>query len=208
MNSLTIIIVVLLLPGAIGSIIFEKITVSKKWNSFKFILNSVLISLLSYLALQGIFNLLSNWCIEARELRIWNVINMESIPYQEVFYATIIGIFFGFIISLIDNRLYLYRFAKLIRFSDLTSDENIFSFFLKDNIKFIHFRDLENDLVYSGRLQFYKETDEFKELVLEDVSVYRNTSEGELYKLDKIYISRPKDNIIFEVPIINENENG
>jgi hypothetical protein len=205
MNSLTIIIIVLLLPGAIGAIIFEKITVSKKWNSFKFILNSVLISLLSYLALQGILNLLNICNFETRELKIWDFLNMNSIPYEEVFYATLIGIVLGFIISLAENRLYLYRFAKLIRFSDLTSDENIFSFFLKDEIKFIHFRDLENDLVYSGRLQFYKETDEFKELVLEDVSVYRNTTQDELYKLDKIYICRPKDSFIFEVPINEVN---
>jgi|ADGO01.1.fsa_nt_gi hypothetical protein len=57
----------------------------------------------------------------------------------------------------------------------------------------------------------YSETSEFKEIVLRDVKVYDYTTSEFMYELDKVYLSRPKDDIIIEVPFINNiktNENG
>ena len=57
----------------------------------------------------------------------------------------------------------------------------------------------------------YSETAEFKEIVLRDVKVYDYTTSQLMYELDKVYLSRPKDGIIIEVPFINNiktDENG
>lgn len=51
-SELTLKLVLLLVPGAIASMMFEKLTVHKKWTPFQFVTNSILMGGLSYLLAQ------------------------------------------------------------------------------------------------------------------------------------------------------------
>ena len=48
-SNLTLKLIFILIPGAIAGLIFEKLTVHKPWNNFKFIAQSILFGLLAYL---------------------------------------------------------------------------------------------------------------------------------------------------------------
>lgn len=51
-SELTLKLILLLIPGAVASIIYEKLTIQKKWPAFKFLAHSILFGALSYLLTQ------------------------------------------------------------------------------------------------------------------------------------------------------------
>jgi hypothetical protein len=52
-----------------------------------------------------------------------------------------------------------------------------------------------------GYVVSFSETDEFKEIVLSNVSVYSYDQSELLYEISEIYLSLPKDDIIIESAI-------
>lgn len=208
-SELTLKLIILLTPGAVASIIFEKLTIHKKWNSFQFIANSILFGAISYLIAQLAFNICRN---DSSFDNFWLNLPSKEIPFAAVIKAIIASIFIGFICAGLDNYKIVNRIGKFLKLTTKYGDENLYSYFLNaDNVNEIYFRDIPNNITYHGMINSYSETNEFKEIVLRDVKVYDYTTSNFMYDLDKVYLSRPKDGIIIEVPFINNiktDENG
>jgi hypothetical protein len=70
----------------------------------------------------------------------------------------------------------------------------------------VYFRDLKSNLTYHGMVELFSENDEIREIVLTNVRVYYNEGKSEeiteLYQLNFVYLSRSKDDILIELPII------
>lgn len=207
--ELTLKLIILLTPGAVASIIFEKLTIHKKWNSFQFIANSILFGGISYLVAQLAFNICRH---DSSFDNFWLNLPSKEIPFVAVIKAVITSIFIGFICAGLDNYKFVNRIGKFLKLTTKYGDENLYSYFLNaDNVNEIYFRDIPNNITYHGMINSYSETNEFKEIVLRDVKVYDYTTSTLMYELDKVYLSRPKDDIIIEVPFINNiktDENG
>lgn len=206
--ELTIKLILLLTPGAIASIIFEKLTIHKKWNSFQFIANSILFGGISYLFAQLLFNICGN---DKSFSNFWSNLPSKDIPYEVIMKAIVVSILIGFICAGLDNYKIINKIAKSLKLTTKYGDENLYSFFLNaDNVNEVYFRDIKNNITYHGMIDSYSETNEFKEIVLRDVKVYDYEESKLVYELDKVYLSRPKDDIIIEVPLINikTEENG
>jgi len=138
-SELTLKIIIILIPGIIATKIYEKLTVNhKKETSLKTIINAILIGVFSYLILQGIGNILT-FCsslihkteFEGYELEMWkSLVNDKVIPYTEVLYTSIISVFLGAFISLIEQKKWINKFAQWIKISSKYGDENIYTYFL------------------------------------------------------------------------------
>ena len=207
--ELTLKLIILLTPGAVASIIFEKLTIHKKWNSFQFIANSILFGGISYLVAQLAFNICRH---DSSFDNFWLNLPSKEIPFAAVIKAIITSIFIGFICAGLYNYKFVNRIGKLFKLTTKYGDENLYSYFLNaKNVNEIYFRDIPNNITYHGMINSYSETNEFKEIVLRDVKVYDYETSTIMYELDKVYLSRPKDDIIIEVPFINNTkteENG
>ena len=199
-SELTLKLIILLAPGALASIIFEKLTVHKKWTSFQFIANSILFGAASYLITQ----LLLNWTGNNGGLdNFWKNLSTKEIPYKAVLNASFFSIVIGLACSALDYYKVINRFAKYLKLTTKYGDENLYSYFLNaKNVEEIYFRDIANNLTYHGLVNSFSETSEFKEIVLTDVKVYNYTTSELAYKIDILYLSRPKDQIIIEVPFL------
>lgn len=208
-SELTLKLIILLTPGAVASIIFEKLTIHKKWNSFQFIANSILFGGLSYLFAQLAFNSFRH---DNSFDNFWSNLPSKEIPFEAAMKALIMSIFIGFVCAGLDNYKIVNRIGKFFRLTTKYGDENLYSYFLNaKNVNEVYFRDVPNNITFHGMINSYSETSEFKEIVLRDVKVYDYTTSEFMYELDKVYLSRPKDDIIIEVPFINNiktNENG
>lgn len=207
--ELTLKLIILLTPGAIASIIFEKLTIHKKWNSFQFVANSILFGGVSYLFAQLIFNICSN---DNSFDNFWSNLPSKEIQFAVVIKAIITSLFIGFICAGLDNYKIINKVGKYLKLTTKYGDENLYSYFLNaKNVNEIYFRDIQNNITYHGMINSYSETNEFKEIVLRDVKVYDYATSDLMYELDKVYLSRPKDDIIIEVPFIDNiktEENG
>ncbi|HVZ26386.1 MAG TPA: hypothetical protein VG842_10040 [Sediminibacterium sp.] len=199
--ELTLKLIILLTPGAVASIIFEKLTIHKKWNSFQFIANSILFGGVSYLVAQLAFNICRH---DSSFDNFWLNLPSKEIPFSAIIKAIITSVFIGFICAGLDNYKFVNRIGKSLKLTTKYGDENLYSYFLNaDNVNEIYFRDIPNNITYHGMINSYSETNDFKEIVLRDVKVYDYATSNLMYELDKVYLSRPKDDIIIEVPFIN-----
>lgn len=205
-SNLTLKLIFILIPGAIAGLIFEKLTVHKPWNNFKFIAQSILFGLLAYLNTGWFIKLMNAvFNVEWSTLTLWANLAGKEIPFSEIGKATIAGILIGFIASAIDHHKIVNRFAAWMGISIKYDDINLYSHFLSSPIlKQIHFKDFISGYIYRGTVESYWETDEIKEIVLRNVTVYENNSDDkrvlvELYKLDAVYLSRPKDEVLIEI---------
>ena len=197
-SELTLKLILLLIPGSIACIIYERLTIHKQWNSFKFVTNAILFGAISYLTAQLLFNICRT---DLSFQNFWENLPSKEIPYSVIIKASMVSILIGLISSALDQYKIMNRFGKWIRISNKYGDENLYSYFLNaQEVDEVYVRDIENNLTYHGLVSSFSENDEIKEILLSDVVVYSYETSEKLYKLDKIYISKSKENLIIELP--------
>ena len=204
-SELTLKLIIILIPGAIATRIYQKVTIHEKWTSFQFIVNSIVFGGFSYLSTELFIDVCYS---DKRLVKFWSNLPVENIPYDLVIKTCVTGFLIGLTVSALDHYKLINWFAKKIKISNKYGDENLYSYFLNGKaVKEVYLRDLENGSTYHGLIDSYSETDVYCEIVLYDVVVYSNDNGNEAYSIDKIYLSRPKEKITIELPIIN-NSNG
>lgn len=202
-SELTLKLIIILIPGAIATRIYQKVTIHERWTSFQFVVNSIVFGGFSYLLTQLWIDLFYD---DKRLMKFWSNLPAENIPYELVIKTCLTGLVIGLAISAFDHYKLVNWFAKLIRISKKYGDENLYSYFLNGKaVKEVYIRDFENNSTYHGLIDSYSEQNTFCEIVLYDVVIYDNSSGQEAYKIDKVYLCRPKDKITIETPVINNN---
>lgn len=209
MSELTIKLIIILIPGAIATLIFGKLILHKEWNSFRFTLYSILFGIISYLILQIIINGINLCeCNNLSDLTVWNNLNNpSSIPYQEVITASIVSVFLAFTGAKIENSKVINKVAAFFGISGKFGDENLFSMFLNSKeVEYIYLRDIKNQLTYHGWVKSFSENDNISEIRLSDVAVYNYSDSEFLYEVPEVYLSLNKQEIIIELDSIKKNE--
>lgn len=203
-SELTLKLILILIPGSIASIIYERLTIHKRWNSFKFVTNAILFGALSYILAQVAFNICR---VDTSFEMFWENLPTKEIPYNVILKASFVSIFIGLIATGVDQYKLINKLGKFLKLTNKYGDENLYSYFLNaEDVDEVYIRDINNGLTYHGLINSYSENDEINEIVLVDVIVYDYSTSEELYSLDKIYLSRKKDNLIIELPY-KKNEN-
>jgi hypothetical protein len=207
-TELTLKLLFLLIPGALASLIFEKLTIHKPWDSFKFISHSFLFGVLAYVLTDEIIAAV-NYTFHTQwpALKIFTNLESKGIPLNDIGRATVCGISIGLICSAADHYRLINRFAAAIRFSAKFGDINLYTHFLNSpDVQAVYFRDLKSNLTYHGLVESFSENDDIKEIVLRNVVVYYNEGKVngpiELYRLNSVYLSRPTNEVLIEVPVI------
>jgi hypothetical protein len=96
----------------------------------------------------------------------------------------------------------LKRFLHYIGASRRYGDEDVWSYTLNSDdkrVEYVHLRDLDNGFIFSGWVNTYSESEDFRELVLSDAIVYDEQG-NEVSRPPILYISRPRGNIWLEFP--------
>jgi len=210
-SELTLKLIIILIPGVIGTIIVERLTVHKNWLPFKFVLNTILMGAITYFVYQIfyyiplILNVFSDYNYEPKILKVWTTLtqNNKPLPFIEILIASVLSIFIGYFATAIIQHKVIYRIAKIVNASKKFGDESLYSYFLtSDEVIDVYIRNIKQNLTYHGVVVSYSENDRIKEIVLRDVRVYKYESSEILYQLEKIYLSLHESDIIIEVPKI------
>lgn len=197
-SELTLKLILLLTPGAIASIIFEKLTIHKKWSPFQFVANSILFGGASYLLAQVVSSLIT----KSDDLStLWQNLPTKDIPYTVILKGVIASPFIGLGFTALDYHRFINKLGQLLRISNKYGDLNLYTHFLNSpDVKEIYLRDIPNNITYHGKLHSYSETEGFKEILLYDVDVYNYTTNRKSYTIRSVYLVKPKDCLIIEVP--------
>jgi len=206
-SELTFKIIILFIPGAISSLIVAELTIHKEWTPFKFVVNSVILGLLSYLIVQLIYLIP---CITPKYelLEFWQPLSKtNNISYLEILFASISGVFLGFIFTYTIQKKWIFKIARKLKVSFKYGDECLYYYFLNaKQLNEVYVRDLDQNLTYHGFIQAFSESDFERELVLTNVDIYRLSDSTLLYNTDAMFISKPKNSSWqIETPNFNSN---
>ncbi|MDO9340449.1 MAG: hypothetical protein Q7T72_07985 [Bacteroidales bacterium] len=207
-SELTFKIVLLFIPGAITSLIVDQLTIHKEWNAFRFIVNSIVLGVVTYLFVQLIYLIP---CINPnhKTLDFWQPTNnTKIIPYLEILYASIVGVILGFIFTLGIQKKWIFKLARLLKVSSKYGDECLYYYFLNaKDLSEVYVRDHEQNLTYHGFIQAFSESNFEREIVLTNVDVYNLSDSTFLYNSDAIFLSKPKDKIWqIEIPVFKNSK--
>jgi len=195
-------LIIILIPGAISTLIYGRMILHKEWSNFRFILYSILFGIFSYLALQTLIELINlcNYFNFNNLTLLDNLTTDNSIPYSEVMFATLISIILAVLMSIIENKKIINRLGQQAGITNKYGEENLFSRFLNTpEIEWVYIRVPDTKMIYHGWVKSFSESDSVSEIRLGDVTVYTYPEAELLYEIDEIYLSFQKHNIIIEL---------
>ncbi len=199
LSTLTIKLIIVLIPGAISSIIFEKLSEQHiKWGSFKFITNSILFGVVSY-AFTSVISCIIG--IEQQSKNFWENLYTADIEFRFTIVTSFVSILTGYVFAKIDNYKLVNKVAQQINVSKKYGDENLISYFLNaKDVNEVYVRIPAINITYHGMINSFSANKDTIELVLRDVKVYDYESSKLNYTIDKVYISRIQSDLIIEIP--------
>jgi F0F1-type ATP synthase assembly protein I len=197
-SALALKLILILIPGGLATLILEKLTTYLKWESFKFVINSILLGGLSYLLSDLVFYI---FCADDIK-NFWLKFTSNDIPFWEIVRATGVSLIVGFGAAWIENKKMITRFARKFHIADKYGEENLYSYFLNSKeVTEVYVRDIANNLTFHGEVDSFSENEQISEITLRHVKVYKYDDSAFLYEIPKVFLSREKSSIFIEVPI-------
>jgi len=211
-------ILFLFLPGVIATYVIDMLTAHRKRQPFNFIVHSYLLGVLSYgllILIVLIINFIRNIFGITHNLEVLFIDALlnseEEINTSEVFFASLAGLIIALILSRVITKNLFYKFSNWIGISDKHGDGDIWDYLLGSNdVQWVILRDKEKNIVYQGAVHSYSQKDEKREIVLSQVSVFKD-QEGNLtslYEMAFVYLNFDiNSNVVIEIDEREDEEN-
>ncbi len=205
----TIKILYLGIPGVIAYLVSDKMVI-RKYHDISHVAVSVFIySIISYAILSVVLFMFGEEINYVYLQVVSNDMSGNEVPI--LLGGSSVGIIYSFIISLEFRYCLLNKIGKFFRVTARYGDVDVWHFFNNSpmdekNDGYLYVRDLKTGFTYYGYIQLYSDSEQDRELVISDVSVYKSESGEHCYDLKNLYLSRNRDDITIEVPNQAEGE--
>jgi hypothetical protein len=207
-TSVAIKLIILMIPGTIATVIMDKLTIHKEWKPFRFIINSIILGIVSYLFLQLItnspsifFNVFFRTPENYSDLEIWKTFLSTDVKLPSILIAAIA--------TFIENNNLINKIAFKLRLTTKYGHQNLYSYYLEQkDLLAVNVRLLEENLIYSGYIKsFSEEKETYCEIVLTNVRVYTCKKPVHfLFKLEEVYLSLPSHKLNIERALVEPIE--
>lgn len=212
MNTLTVSLVAIMIPGVIMALIYDTYTQHKPWDSFRYILMSVVFGITTYLVMQAglsayqfLTGIQDTKSIQWHLLSVWTVANGEdkiTINPLEILYGGVLAVPFGLTAVFMSTKRTLHEYLLRKGISNKYGDDNVFI----RSAELMHQRCgecyvllHEDNLLIHGRIYLYNESEKTQELGLLNVTVLHAESGKVLWMTNFLYLSKEYGKmIIFE----------
>lgn len=190
-------IVIVLFPGFISMILLERLITNKKIEFNRYSLYIIVLSITSY-SLSSI-SICNNK--EKTFILIDILENFENFSLQNLFLATLSGVIISILLAYIINYKLVNKIGQKLKITNKYGDESVWDYFHnKDKNEWVTIRNKKNDLMYVGWIEvFSDDSNDYDELVLREVTVYKNSTAEKQYELDEIYISSKREDLTIEI---------
>jgi len=211
MNALTISLVTLMIPGVIMALIYDTYTQHKPWDSFRYILMSVVFGISTYLVMQAtissyqlITNITDTKAIQWKLLSVWSITDGEKITIKpiEILLGGVLSIPLGLLTVYLSTKRTFHELLLRRGISNKYGDDNVFI----RSVELIHNRGKacyvllhENSMLIHGSVFLYNENDKTQELGLQKVTILNSETGKVLWMTEFIYLSKEYGKmIVFE----------
>ncbi|MDP8240357.1 MAG: hypothetical protein P9X24_14805 [Candidatus Hatepunaea meridiana] len=143
-----------------------------------------------------------------KKIAVVGEVDVKGVAYVTVFLSIPVGLALVYVI----NHKLIFRIAKRIRASQKIGDIDVWSYTFNSikNTEWVVIRDFENDLMYTGWVAAFSETDarDKDELILKEVKVYKSSTSEFIYRTPGIYFAFERGKITIEFPNLDSEDRG
>ncbi|MGY3913599.1 hypothetical protein ACW5XW_23935 [Aeromonas piscicola] len=234
MDVFTALVVILLFPGVLFVIIIDNFTEHKKWDSWKYILYSIVSGVFAYFILQliilaaqclyggliqGVYYIIGKFCHNIIKgvaetnlyyLDVWNVINGSSKKFEpmEVISSGAVAILSALLFLKIKTTSAIHNVLIALNVSEKYGDEPVFSKVVRSTAnEYVLVMILDENIILSGMVYYYHMSEEgMQELGMINVVATQMKDSTEIFTASKLYVSKPQGQlIIYTVPPVTED---
>jgi len=208
-------LILLFIPGILCTAIIDTLVVHKPWPAFEFLIRPFIFGILTYFTLQSLFllidyisSLIQKAAFVPSYLSIWDSLTNKQTPikFTEILYSSITSILVALVASKAINDKWIIKLGQKSRVTKKFGDDDVWSYFLNSkDVEWVWVRFPERDIVYEGWVQSLSDSEGLRELVLQEVKVFSNSTSQLLYELPAAYLSGPPSQFIVELPPSTEN---
>ncbi len=195
-------VIFLALPGIITILLFRKLRgkpIQKDWEDF---IEIWFYSVLSY-AICGLVIEVYNWKTgSSHKLKITDTLFDEKAPFswKQIAAASATSVILAVIASYLSANRVINKLGLKINVTDRYDDADVWECFNEINRnRWVIVRDNKLNLAYYGWIKFYSDSEKVRELVLNSVTTYSNSTWEVLYESETLYISREKSDLTIEL---------
>jgi len=206
-NELTILLVVILFPGVLLTVIYDNYAEHKPWDSFKYILYSIVSGLITYSTLQlaiflgqFLYDIKGYSETEWFVLSVWDAIKNSKtaqITPWEILAACFTGITLGLISVKATQSKLIHSLLIKWKVTNKYGDASVYIQTIESiGNNFVNVVLLDEKITIQGIIQFYHDNGHFLEVSLHSVKVFNTETGDELYEAETLYISKAYGNIL------------
>ena len=203
LSEFTLRIILLFIPGITCLTIIDKLTDHKELKLHQLLINSFVLGFLCYASYYLII-LIIGMCPNINlQFSFFDILmdKNTSLDFKEIIFVIGWSVPLGFIFTFLINSKVLHRVARALKTSKKFGDADVWSYIMNSKMpEWIVIRDLENDLMYEGWIEAFSDSTEKDEVFVRDVIVYKNSTADKMYSIPGLYLSRKRENLIFEFP--------
>ncbi|WP_158807452.1 DUF6338 family protein [Beijerinckia sp. L45] len=212
MDILFLEIVIIFIPGIIWERIDNRFGINRPTSQFDILRRAFCFGLTSYVILVLLLALAKDFAPASYQQYItFKMASFQKDSYtldkavvNEIILASGVALVCSFLWLYITNHKLPVRFMQFMRATKRYGDEDVWDFTFNSRraeVEYIHFRDFENELTYSGWVELFSETGQAREIVLRDV-VVTSLDGSAAYRTPRIYLARAMDKMTIEFPYI------
>ena len=214
MNTLTISLVTIMIPGVILALIYDTYTQHKAWDSFRYVLMSIVFGILTYLVMQIFISsyqfvngIKDTDSIKWYLLSVWSIANGQDkikVNPAEILAGGLVSIPLGLLFVYLSTKRIAHEYLLKKGISNKYGDDNVFIRSIEvmcnpasgytDTQCWILLKD--DDQLIHGHIALYNENDKTQEVSLCNATVYESSTGNIIIKTSFLYVSKEYGKII------------
>lgn len=198
---------VFLLPGLIGILLYNKVSIHKEEHYYFEFLKMILYSFASFLFSDAIFWIIKRFfpCFVYHPINIINFLSSSktNLPVANTIVAILFSILFSCLLTKANYNNWIFNIANKLKLTRRIDNESVWEH-LFDTTVVVVLRDFVTENTYYGSVESYSDNSINREILFNDVYVFDKYSQY-LYHAESLYLSRNHNE--FTIEIQNEEEN-
>jgi hypothetical protein len=196
-------LLILFFPGIICAYLIDQLTIHRPREAFFFLLQAFTLGLICYFSYWVIVEIIvyfypNSISPEITFLKALTNSNL-SFSFGEIVFVSFISVILACLVSVASRYKLLNRTARYIGITKKFGELDVWGYMLNmEEVVWVTVRDHKNDLIYDGWVQSFSDDSKDAELLLRDVSIYKNSTAEKLYQVGAVYLSRKRDDISIE----------
>ena len=192
---------VFLLPGIVGTYIYTTLNIHKEHHYYFEIIKILIISFFSYLSIDVLFAAIKALfpCFVFDSIDIVSILssNTVAIPKANMLSSIVVAIIMACYITKAYSFNWMFVLANKLKLTRRTDNKTVWERVFDDSAVVV-LRDTVTTNTYYGKVSFYSDNSDNKEIYFEDVYVYTENSDF-LYHAEKLYLSRAHNEFTVEI---------